>query len=438
MQPTIALIVTLSPLEVGADQAPVILERARASLAECGLHVAYAGIVDTAQAARECAVSLPPVDAICVIAATWTEDYLVQDLLAALPAPVPVIAWGLPGLHTGSLCGTQQLCCVLKELGYAYRFVYGEVDNPAVIARVRAVVVASAAIRALKGGRVGRIGGRMAGMAEVAVDEMELRRLFGLRLVERGLGWLAEAADHADADEAARCWQSVCARAGQVNVPDAEGIAAMRYYLALQSFIHEEAVCALTVECYPALMGRVCLPFSLLAEEGVVGACEGDVNAAVAMRILADLSGTPVHNTDLLADDPDLNTIVFAHCGSGALCLAECRAAIALNSCRLMDVGVTPHFPGRPGRVTLLNLVGRAGTYRLGVLTGIAVPTEVVFPGNPVKVRLDVLVAAVLDDIADAGLGHHWMIAEGDHAAALSEFGRLLGVPVHYPGKRGE
>ena len=45
-------------------------------------------------------------------------------------------------------------------------------------------------------------------------------------------------------------------------------------------------------------------------------------------------------------------------------------------------------FPGKPGPVTLVNLVGRRGTYRMGVAYGQAVPTGMVFPGNPTKVVL--------------------------------------------------
>lgn len=431
MHPAIALVVLRSPLEVGAEQAPEILARASAVLESAGLCVVAPAVLDSARAARAAAAAMRDADVICAIAATWTEDYLVQDLLAALPAPVPVVAWALPGVETGSLCGTQQLCCVLKELDHPYRFLYGEVDDPAALAKLREVAGAATLRRLLRGARIGRVGGRLAGMAEVAVDELALRKTFGVRLVERGLGWLNETANQADEGTAAARWAALCARAGATNVPAAEGIAALRYYDALRAFVDEEELCALTVECYPSLMGRVCLPFALLGEEGIPGACEGDVNAALAMRLLGWLADAPVHNTDLLADDRAENTIVFAHCGSGALCLAEGRDAIALNSCRLMDVGVTAHFTGRPGRVTLLNLVGRQGTTRMSVLTGEAVPTAMVFPGNPVKVRLDAPLPAVLETIADFGLGHHWMIAEGDHAGALREFGRQSGVPVH-------
>lgn len=437
MHPSLGLIVVTSPLEVGAEQASPLLKQAREVLSQAGVRPVAPAVVSDASAARRAGAALGEVDALCVIAATWSEDYLVQDTLAAMGDSVPVIAWGLPGLHTGSLCGTQQLCCVLKELGYTYRFVYGRLEDPATQARVRAVAQAAAARRALRGSRVGRVGSRLPGMTEVAVDEVALRAVLGPRLIERPLAWLTGQAEAADGKEAEAVWQRVRGRAGRVAVPDEAGVLAARYYLALREFLQAEEITAFTVECYPQLMGQVCLPIALLAEEDIVGACEGDVNSAVGMRLLSWFTGGPVHNTDLLADDPDENTVIFSHCGSGAFCLASCQDEVVLDSCRLMDKGVTVQYPGRPGRVTGVNLVGPSGDYRLGLFGGDAVPTELVFPGNPVKVRLDVPVPTFLEEVAEAGLGHHWMIGEGDAIPAFLELARLVGIPVFQPGLRG-
>ncbi|MHB9025132.1 MAG: hypothetical protein ACYC7E_13325 [Armatimonadota bacterium] len=434
MRAAVGLLVTVNLPEVGSERAPDILARAAALLPRAGVDIVAQAVVGSAAEARKAAESFAGIDVLCVVAATWSEDFLVQEVLAELPAPVPVIAWGLPGLHTGSLCGTQQLCCVLKEIQVPYRFVYGELDDVEAQRRAVAYAHATAVQRTLRRTRLGRVGGRMPGMAEVAVDELELRARFGVRLVERSLGWLTEQAEAADAGKAENIWHGICARVGQVDVPGTEGLQAARYYLALRQFVDEELISALTVECYPSLMGRVCLPFALLAEDDVVCACEGDVNSALAMRLLGWFTDKPIHNTDLLADNPEDNTIVFSHCGSSALCLAGSRQEVALKSCRLMDVGVTAHFPGRPGRVTLLNIVGRRGTYRMGAVTGEAVPTEMVFPGNPVKVRLDAPLRPFLEEVAEVGLGHHWMIGEGDALPELQALGRLLNIPVHQPG----
>lgn len=434
LKPIVGLIVVSSPLEVGADKAAVMLDRAESMLKNAGMAVRLAYLVDNPTAARTAGASFSGVDAICAVAATWCEDYLVQDVLAALESPTPIIAWGVPGLHTGSLCGMHQLCCVLKEINIDYRFVYGELDDSAAIKQAVTYIKACAARKKLRNSRIGRIGARTSGMTEVTLDELELRSLFGPRLVERGLDWLEEQVKAADSLEAENLWKRISPLAGYIGVPDSEGITAMKHYLALKGFIIEEDISAFAIQCYPKLMGRVCVPIAMLAEEDVVGACEGDVNSALAMRLISWFSGKPVHNTDLLADNPSDNSAVFSHCGSGAFCMAGCKSDIRLDSCRLMDIGVTVQYPGRPGRVTLVNLVGRRGTYRMGVVGGDAVSTELVFPGNPIKVRLDAPVGLFINKVANLGLGHHWMICEGDVTGELTAFANLIGIPLYKPG----
>lgn len=433
--PRVGLIVLASPIEIGFDQAPGILEQASSSLAMAGLEVIRPNVISDEAKARELGLSYTGLDALCVIAATWAEDYLAYDLLAAMDAKLPVMAWAIPGLHTGSLCGTHQLCYLLREIGYPYGFGLGQPNDESVRSRVVAFCRAAAARRALSKTRFAQIGARTNGMSDVAVDEIGLAATFGPRLIARSREWLTEQAELVDVKSAGAVWQKVCDSVGCNRVPDREGLLAARYYIALRNFARAHDITGVTVECYPHLMGRVCLPMALLSEfDDVVGACESDVNGAVAMRILSWLTGQPVHNTDLLTGNENENTVVFSHCGSSSFCLAESAKSIRLESCRLSDVGVTGQFPGRAGKVTVINMVGRGGNYRLGVTTGESIATDAGFPGNPVTVRLDVPVGSFIHDVPEMGLGHHWMVGEGNVLQAIKDFGQLANVPVLYPG----
>ena len=102
---------------------------------------------------------------------------------------------------------------------------------------------------------------------------------------------------------------------------------------------------------------------------------------------------------------------------------------IGIAHVRLMQQGACVLFAGRPGPVTLVNLVGRRGTYRMGVACGKAIPTGMVFAGNPTKVVLEGGVQHYLDVIAREGLGHHWMIGYGDVRKPLRDLCVLLGIP---------
>ena len=192
----------------------------------------------------------------------------------------------------------------------------------------------------------------------------------------------------------------------------------MQILAAIEELIAAHHLDALAVGCYPHLMGRVCLAASVLADRGIPMGCEGDVGGAVGQLILTLLTDHPTHNTDWLEPLED-GSVIFTHCGSGSFRLAENPDAVTLDHVRLMDQGVCALFPGKPGPVTLTNLVPRGDTYQLAVLEGEALPTEMVFPGNPTRVRFGRSTPEVIEWIHDEGIGHHWMIGYGHVGATI-------------------
>ena len=183
---------------------------------------------------------------------------------------------------------------------------------------------------------------------------------------------------------------------------------------------------ALTVGCYPDLMGRVCLAASLLADEGVPLACEGDVNGAVGQLVLQLLTAGPTHSTDWLNPLED-GSVVFTHCGSGSFSLAHHPEQITLSDVRLMGQGVCALFTTKPGPVTLLSLNATPGGYQCALLEGQSLPTGMVFPGNPVRVRFDRPTAELIDWIHEEGIGHHWMIGHGHVGREVRDWANIAG-----------
>jgi L-fucose isomerase-like protein len=240
---------------------------------------------------------------------------------------------------------------------------------------------------------------------------------------------LLQRAGEFQVEETTPLWQRFAERAGARKVTDLEGLDAMGVYLAFRELVEQEGLEALAVGCYPHLMGRVCLAASLLADEGIPLACEGDVNGAVGQLMLQLLTGQPTHNTDWLNPLED-GTVVLTHCGSGALSLAERREDVTLADVRLMGQGVCALFPARPGPVTLLSLVGGQGRYQVALLEGEALHTEMVFPGNPVRVQFRQSAADLIDWIHAEGIGHHWMIGYGHVAREVRAWTRIAGADL--------
>jgi L-fucose isomerase-like protein len=420
-----------SPLEVGANQAPALLDQLQRAFTESkikrlGTYRAPGPVTDPESAVEAGRYFYEQrVDAVCVLAASWFEDYLVLDLLEE--CDVPVIAWARPGMETGSLCGMQQLGFMLKQLGKPYCFLFEEVGAGEALKRTRDYALAAALRRQLRRARIGYLGHRVQGMTETTGHELALKKLLGPRVVSIDSQVFLERASRIPAASVAESWGKLKAEVGRVTAAEEAGIESLQAYTVLKEMVGELGLSVIAVGCYPHLMGKVCLAASLLGEEGVPVACEGDVNGALGMLMLTRLAGQPVHNTDLLDPIPAENAIVFSHCGSGGFSLAASASQVILGPVRLMNRGLCCLFPARAGPVTLLNVVPSLTGYRLATLHGEAVETDMVFPGNPLRVRLASDYRRFLSWIAEEGLGHHWMAAYGDLRQPLGNLAAMTG-----------
>ncbi|MDR3551970.1 MAG: hypothetical protein P4L75_02495 [Clostridia bacterium] len=431
MIPEIGLVALAGEYEVGFSDTPALLQRAAASLRGCGFKVAAAPEVmhDSESVKKDAeALSRESFDVLCVCVGTWSEDHHLLDLMEYFDKPV--ILWAFPAVETGSLCGVQQICCVLKELDKTYFYVYGEPDSTQVLREIGEISRAVALKNRLRHVKIGTIGGRVKGMTEVAFDELEIKERTGVRIVNLDEEELTAAYDHAIESKAAERWEQLRREAGKVTSTQAHGVEALRYYLAMKALIAEYGLEGIVVKCYPRYMGKICLGYSLLSEEGYVCGCEGDVNSTVLMKILRELTGKPIHNTDLLYPDEELNTILFSHCGSGGFSIAADAQSIHLAPVRLAESGVCARFPAKTGAVTLANLVGRRGTMRMSVGSGESVACGMEFPGNPLKIQFAAKVGELNRRIAYEGIGHHWMCGYGDVTRELEHFCRLCGIKL--------
>ncbi len=427
----LGIISVASPLEVGADQASIILNQLKSELTRQYNNITiYTYTVTKPQDAINAGQIFynERVELICVIAASWFEDYLVLDMLEE--CDVPVILWGIPGMETGSLCGTQQLGFILKQTEKPYKAIYDHLNSKDAILTLMKYASACALKHRLRRTKIGYLGHRVEGMTETTGHEIALKKIFGARVISIDTQLFAKEVININAKLAQDRWNEVKSCISNIKCRDEDGIESMKIYYTLKSFIKEKMLDAIAIGCYPHLMGKVCLPASLLAEEGIPIACEGDINGALGMIMLSWLSSASVHNTDLLDPIPEDNAIIFSHCGSGGFSLSKSYTDISLSPVRLMDSGVCCLFPAKPGYVTLINIVPTIGSYKISILEGNALETDMVFPGNPIKVKFEQDYRYVLSWIIKEGLGHHWMITYGSFKSELTDLASMIGCEL--------
>lgn len=432
MKINVAAVGLSHPFEIGFDKAPALLDQTAEQLASIGVDCFNTGVVmhnlETVQAA---AAALKGVDAdvllICV--ASWSEDHHLLDLLGYVDLPVILRAY--PARDTGSLCCVHQIGAVFTNIGKGYEFVFGKPEDPACAQKVKDIAVPYALESMLQKLRIGTLGGRVKGMTEIAYDEFAIKEKLGARIVNMDITEMTSKVAAMSDEEADRLLEEkkdlLCPC--KITSTKESMRESMKYYAAMKALTEEYDLGALAVSCYTNYMGKVCLGYSLLAEEGITGACEGDVPNALTMKMLYELSGKPVNNTDLLDFNYEDNSILFAHCGSSGFSIAE--GEIELAPVRLAETGVCAKFLMKPGKVTAVDICGNGDNIRMSVMVGDAIPCGMEFPGNPMTVKFEKPLDQINEEIMEYGSGHHWMIAYGDHADTLRRFCKIRNMKFY-------
>jgi len=426
--PKIGFCVVQHPLEVGADKSPQILKETVKEFSKYDVSfVPFDEIIDSDDKAAKAGDYFynNKIDVLLAIESTWSNDYHIVDILEYID--VPVILWAIPGMENGSLCSIHQLGVVLSEIGKKYEIFYGDIGDKEIHKKILSYSKATALKKYLRKQKIGLIGYRVPGMTEVTFDEMELKRKFGPRVIHFGINHIQRLIKQIDEVEAVKTWNNVKNSRVKIEVSDKDGIISCKNYLALKRIASENKISGFAVECYPELMGQVCLAASLLAKDNIVVACEADVNSAAAMLMLNYLTSRSVHNTDLLNPDSD-NSVVFSHCGSGDFSIARAKKDIKICPVRLQNCGICVVFLPEIGDITLINIVGRKDTYRISAIEAYSQETKMVFPGNPVSARFDISAEKFLEIIAKNAIGHHWMIGYGKVLDEIKYFSDMVGV----------
>jgi hypothetical protein len=121
------------------------------------------------------------------------------------------------------------------------------------------------------------------------------------------------------------------------------------------------------------------------------------------------------------------NPIVNSYCGSAPPSLADTDGFI-LCSVRLAHNGVSIRFHSHPASITYVNLVGRQTNYRLCAFEGNAIPTGMVFGGNPMRIQLITSFREIWNTIDAHGFGHPGIAIYSRATHILTEFCRLTGI----------
>ena len=385
-------------------------------------------------------------DVLVVCLAGWIPSHSVIDVISPFMHK-PMVLWGLTGervggrlITTADQAGTSALRDVLDALGFRFAYCYDSPDAPyAAAARVAAFCRVAQAAARLRTARVGMMGYRDMKLHATLADGVSLRRVVGpeieifesLEIVQR-MSDQDPAQVAQVADVIRRDWR--CERPFTDQVLDQS----IRLYLAVMERVAErgyDGVSLIDVDGVKKLFGFTpAAAMMLLSDLGRLATIpENDSLGAITqliVRYLTGQAGAYLEFYEFMADRLLLGVPDYVPAA-----VVDGARQVRLTRFGLLAEGILDVSKMKTGRATICRLANRGDRYRMHIVTGEALtpqPWEEAGwdPPAPQLPSLEFVPDCPVDDFAQKVLGQHYIIAYGDHRAALQELCRLLGIAV--------
>jgi len=435
-----------------------------AHLEAMGAEVVSAGLLDTAQAARQAGAMLAAarVDLVMLYTATYATSSQVLPVVQAVDAPLiilnlqPTRTLDYEAMTTGEWLANCSACCVPEIAGaftrarIPYRTVTGTLlDGDPAWEVLREWLAATHAVHSLRTARIGFLGHTYPGMLDMYSDFTQVHVQTGAHVEVLEIDDLVERVESADAATIERKGEEIRQTfdfadvgidpiAGEITPEIFEWSA--RVAVGLDRLVEDFELDGLTYY-YRGVGGNIAervaagliVGNSLLTARGVPASGEGDLKTNVGM-LLFDRLGAGGSYTEFYGLDFEDDFVLMGHDGPGHLAIAEGRpVARALKRYHgKAGAGLSIEMKVRLGPVTILGVTQTAdGRLKLIVAEGesIAGPTFRIGNTNS-RIRFQSGPTAFFDAWCAEGPTHHVALGVGHQLSSVRKVADLLGLEL--------
>jgi len=381
------------------------------------------------------------------------------SMLAARETPGPLLLFSNIDPGQPGMVGMLAAAGALDQIGRTYSRAYGDVSDPAVMTRLDAHVSAGAAVRALQGSTFGRIGGRPMGMYTAVSNADQWMEKFGVDVEEIDQWELVRRSGEVDGRKvrAAREWLEEHAAGvhydGKRLTPELLE-RQIRTYYAMRGLIDGWNLDFSGIKAQPELTNNFCTmdvteaflndPYDWDGpKESHVCSTEADMDAALTMQLLKQISGTPVLFADVRHYHADRGIWDLCNSGQHATWFAARSDDPAENMRRVHlypEVfffpagGASVHHLAAEGGFTFARLTRLDGRYRMHVMRGALeryddetnedLMKQSTYEWPHAFARMEAEVGEILDRYGS----NHIHAIPGDHVETLKVVCKLLDV----------
>jgi L-fucose isomerase-like protein len=358
----------------------------------------------------------------------------------------PMVLWGLCGwmrdgvlVTTADQAGTSALRKALEDLGYTYIYVYNIIGKPPRIDRILDFGRAARAAQLLEGAKLGMMGYRDMALYTTLYDGVSLRRTVGTEVEVFEMLDMVQRAEKLPANQVSVLVDGIRKRWDfEKDADDAMLEQGARYFMAIQQKVRERgyrAISLIDVDGMKKLLGfPPAMVFMLLAEEENVPVIpENDVLGGITQLVVQSITGQIAayfEFYEFMEDRVLMGVPDFVPSE-----VVDGKVTVTTTSFGDFSGGVLNVSKVKTGRVTLNRLTSRGDRYTMHIVTGEAVrPRKWEEAGwdapAPQLPSLEVVLDTPVEDFTMNLMSQHYIIAYGDHVAALKDFCHMRGIEV--------
>ena len=353
---------------------------------------------------------------------------------------VPMIMWAPyePELNGGRLLANALVALTMnaasvKRLGYKVYDIYGDKEDSRATDKLKKIINAYSACVKMKGTMLGLFGYRPTAFYNCAFDEALIRKTFGIRIESTDLKVIFDRMDQINMSDVLADNEKMRNEYTVDGIPDEYLVNHSKLYFAMKQIISEMGYDYSAIKCWPE-MGNLkttpCAVLGRLMDDNQPVACEGDVDATLAMIAERAITNKAAFITDLININEDDNYITFWHCGNAAPSLQADKSKTILGDHPLAGQGTAFRTTLKTGDVTIARFCNIQGKYKLFITKGEAIPANLYTPGSMVNVKTKAPVRDVIEYIIANEVPHHYSIIWEDVAEGMKAIADILGIEI--------
>ena len=402
--------------------------------------IKFETIIDSQDLIEEATETLKSksVDVLIMLYGAFTGDDVSMYISEQLG--VPIILWSPyePQLGGGRLLANGLVALTmnaasLHRLDSKYYAIYGDKEDEKATKKLLDIIKAYNIVKKIKGTLIGLFGYRPTAFYNSTFDEGLIRKTFGIRMEETDLKVVFDRMESIELSKVTEDIDKIKKEFKLTDLPDSHYTNHSKLFFTLKELVSELNYDFCTIKCWPE-MGNLkttpCAVLGRLADEEVHISCEGDIDATLAMIVENYITNEPTFITDLIDINEDKNYITFWHCGNAAPSLHNKKCDTVLGNHPLAGQGTAFKCPLKTGKVTIARFCNIRGVYKLFLLRGEAIETDMYTPGSIINIKTAQPVRAIIEGIIENGVPHHYSIVWEDIADEIIAVAKLLDIEI--------